>query len=297
MLILKLKAGLGNQLFQYAYARARALRSNTDLEIDTSWYNNISSKDTVRTFDLSHYNIQAKLHNRQQPAHIQFLKKILNKVKRDICKENDFTFYTKYLSPISKNRMLYVEGYFNSEKYFLDYSDTIRKELSLKNPLGQKAVEAEEYIKNLIAENKIPVLIHVRRGDYVTNQNAANFHGIKTNTYYIDAIAKLREKLGTDFSNTIFILASDDVEALRNDIVPVLNNTPYYILSNPDIKNYEEIHLMSLCSHFIIANSTFSWWGAWLSKNTNKIVIGPKEWVGNPGIKTPDVLPDNWIRI
>ncbi len=297
MLILKLKAGLGNQLFQYAYARARALRSNTDLEIDTSWYNNISPKDTVRTFDLSHYNIQAKLHNRHQSRYGQFLKKVWNKVKRDIFKENDFTFYTKYFSPIPKSKVLYVEGYFNSEKYFLDYSDVIRKELSLKNPLGQKAAAAELYIKNLITENKIPVLIHVRRGDYITNQNAAHFHGIKTNTYYTDAITTLKEKLGSDFNTVVFILASDDIEALQNDIVPLLNNSQYHILSNPDIKNYEEIYLMSLCSHFIIANSTFSWWGAWLSNNKNKVVIGPKEWVSNPKIKTPDVLPSNWIQI
>lgn len=299
MIVFRLKAGLGNQLFQYAYARARALRSNTDLKIDISWYKNISPKDTPRPFDLVHYNIQAEVIESSTPEskYTTLLRKVWGKIKRDVLKENDFTFYPKHFSPVNSNKTIYLEGYFNSEKYFLDYSDVIRTELTLKKPLGTEAQKTETLFTSLTNSGKIPVLIHVRRGDYVTNKNAAQFHGIKTNTYYQDAISRIDDLLKEDKEHMVFILASDDVPALHTEIVPLLNNREFHILSHPSITNYEEIHLMSLCKHFIIANSSFSWWGAWLSHNTNKIVIGPKEWVSNPNIKTPHVLPDSWIRI
>jgi hypothetical protein len=299
MIVFRLKAGLGNQLFQYAYARARSQRSNTGLRIDTSWYKNISPKDTPRSFDLKHYDIQAEIIERSTPEskYVTLARKVWDKVKRDIFKENDFTFYQKYFSPVNPNKTVYLEGYFNSERYFSDYSDLIRSELTLKKQLGTEAQKRETLLTDLINSGKIPVLIHVRRGDYVTNKNAAQFHGIKTNTYYQDALVKIDELLKEDTKQVVYILASDDISALHSEIVPLLDNREFYILSHPDIANYEEIHLMSLCKHFIIANSSFSWWGAWLSHNVHKIVIGPKEWVSNPNIKTPDILPDSWIRI
>lgn len=299
MIVFRLKAGLGNQLFQYAYARAQSLRSKTNLQIDISWYKNISSKDTPRPFDLVHYNIQAEVveYPTPEPQYVAFLKKVWGKVKRNILKENDFTFYPKYISPTNPNKTVYFEGYFNSERYFSDYSDEIKSELTLKEPLGTEARKAEALLTDLVGSGKIPVLIHVRRGDYVTNQHAARFHGVKTNTYYQDALLKINAMLKKDQERVVFILASDDTQALYTEIVPLLNNKEFHILSNPNIANYEEIYLMSLCKHFIIANSSFSWWGAWLSQGTDKIVIGPNKWVSNLKIETPDVLPDNWIRI
>ncbi|MBU3668630.1 MAG: alpha-1,2-fucosyltransferase [Candidatus Taylorbacteria bacterium] len=304
MLILKIKAGLGNQLFQYAYGRARALRSNTNLVIDTSWYNEIPEVDTKRTFDLHRYNIVCDVLSASESKSLQkpiqkFLRKVIGKIKRDIFGENDYTYYPKYSKKISPFSKEYIEGYFNSEKYFLDFADQIRKELTLKENLGDIAWKAETEIRQCAHENMVPILIHVRRGDYVTNVHASSFHGTKDNSYYISSIERMNTELERqgDTRKKMYILVSDDVNALKTEIVPLLGNDAYIILSRPGIQNYEEIYLMSLCSHFIIANSSFSWWGAWLSTHKNKIVIAPKVWVNNPKIKTPDVLPEGWIAV
>ncbi len=315
MIILKLKAGLGNQLFEYAYARALALRSNTKLLLDLRWYQNHSEKDTPRTFDLSHYAIVAdiatdEVYPIRHNLFFKLYKKALAKCGRFFLGHNDYTYNPRLVQPVSPTKTVLVEGHFNSEKYFKEFSAQIKKELTLKDPLGSQALTVENELKEKIASGKILVLIHVRRGDYVTNIHANSFHGVQTNTYYSNALMELKKRLTeTEYSAVEFILASDDLIYLQEEIVPLLQESPYIILSRPGIQNYEEIHLMSLCHHFIIANSSFSWWGAWLSSTaieqsekttlnkTDKIVLAPKRWVSNPRIKTPDILPEDWIAI
>lgn len=310
MILLKLKAGLGNQLFEYAYARALALRSNTELKLDLSWFENRSERDTVRTYDLSNYNIVAEIATPQDfpLRHNRFYnlyRRVTGKIKRDILGENDFTFLPKYTVPVPKGKTVYVEGHFNSEKYFADYSDTIREELTLKKPLSPIAKQVESELTSLKDAGKTLVLIHVRRGDYITNAHAQSFHGAKGVDYYKDAISRIKRELTHQSildDKIVLVLASDDLIWVDAVITPLLHGVQHITLSRSGVENYEEIYLMSQCNHFIIANSSFSWWGAWLSKTAelaggNKIVIGPAKWVNAASVKTPDVLPVNWIRI
>jgi hypothetical protein len=340
MIILKLRAGLGNQLFQYAYARALALRSKAALTIDLNWFSNIAPGDTPRVFLLNKYNLPQSVHiadHPNPPKAVQLFRKIKAKVLREIFKYSDHAYYPRLAKAVPTSKDVEVEGFWNTEKYFKDCENVIRAELTLKAPLGVAASKSESKLKELGKTNTL-VLLHVRRGDYVSNAGALKHHGLSGLDYYVAAIKLMNEKLGvacaarmattatspsaavteTSTSKPLFVLASDDMDWVRENIIPLLNGAPYEILSNPtEIKDYEEIYLMSLCKHFIIANSSFSWWGAWLSspasandsygekgsdgvdglKGSEKIVIGPKRWVANPGVDTSDALPDRWIKL
>ena len=305
MILLKLQAGLGNQMFQYAYARALALRSskyydqNIEVLIDTSWYANINKKDTVREYGLCHFNIASKVLSNEEIKPESSISKIFNKVirriKRDFLGWSDYVYYSSAAKP---KRNACIEGYFwNSELYFKDEEDMIRSEFTLKNPLGEEAKKVEEEI--LSKQNT--VLIQVRRGDYVSNQYANSSHGAKNENYFHQAIERIEIELEQKgISNPVFYVVSDDIQWVKESThikSKIGQNFEVTYISKPSIQDYEEIYLMSLCQNFIISNSTYSWWGAWLSKNKEKIVIGPKQWVNSPKVNTRDVMPSEWIRI
>lgn len=305
MITLKLKAGLGNQLFQYAYARARALRSNTDLTIDTNWYSNIPPGDAPRIFLLDKYNLPQSVHivNNPSPSKlIRLFNKIKAKIEREVFKYSDHVYYSRLAKAVLPNKNIEVEGFWNTEKYFKDLEDVIRAELTLKSPLGEMAHASESKLIELSKSHTL-VLLHVRRGDYVSSSNALKHHGLSGLDYYTEAIKIIQEKLSATNQTPYFMLSSDDIDWVKENIIPLLRGASYEVLTNPSgIKDYEEIHLMSLCHHFIIANSSFSWWAAWLSGEAQKvgekkIVIGPKQWIANPNIDTRDVMPDEWIKI
>lgn len=307
MIILKLKAGLGNQLFQYAYARSLALRSKADLAIDLNWFSNIAPGDTPRIFLLDKYNLPQSVQVTNQPSPsraARLFARIKAKISRDFFKYSDHVYYPRLAKavPAAQNKDVEVEGFWNTEKYFEDFEGVIRAELALKSPLGAAANASESRLKEL-AKTDALALLHVRRGDYVSNSKALQHHGLSGLDYYAEAAKIMQEKIRGAGRKPLFMLASDDMDWVRENIIPLLNGAPYEILSNPaEIKDYEEIYLMSLCQHFIIANSSFSWWGAWLSKSAEhegmeKIVIGPKRWIADPSVDTSDVLPERWIKI
>ncbi len=315
MILLKLQAGLGNQMFQYAYAKALAIRStkkyNTDIKLylDVSWFNNINERDTKRFYGLNHFNITAQTIEPEGAKKIlgirayslfKLIDKMIRKVKRDIFGWSDYVYHSSAARP-KKNAC--IEGYWwNSESYFKDAADIIRKEFTLREPLGVGASLMRDEILNIIKDGKIPILIQVRRGDYLTNVHANSFHGPMDTSYYTRATEELLNQLNKRNPSAIphFFVVSDDINWTKEHIRPVGKDggiLPITYISQPSIKDYEEIYLMSLCHHFIISNSTFSWWGAWLSNNPDKIVIGPKQWVNDPKVDTKDVLPLDWIRL
>jgi hypothetical protein len=314
MITLNLKAGLGNQLFQYAYARALALRSKTNLRINLNWYSNITPNDTKRTFLLDKYNLpttdgSVQIVDLPNPSRFHRLfKKIKGKISRDIFGYSDYVYYPRLAKAIDfsikPSADIEVDGFWNTGKYFKDAESVIRSELTLKGVLTKEALKMERTLKEL-SESSSLICIHVRRGDYVSNIGASKHHGLKDLDYYREAIRIMLDKLTTTSSNLkpIFVLASDDIDWVKENIVPLLSDTQYEILSNPfganhsKINDYEELYLMSLCHHFIIANSSFSWWAAWLSRSNNKTVIGPKQWITDPNTDTHDVMPDEWIKI
>ncbi len=292
MTILKLQAGLGNQMFQYAYARRLALETNSELKIDLWWYTNQAKIDTQRTYGLSDFNIQESFATEKE-VHLyhslayRLYRKVKKNIERRIFNRSDFVYY-----PIKPKKNAYLEGFWNSEKYFKKYEDIIRKELSLKTELGNEA----KLIQNeIINSTKTTVLIHIRRGDYILNPHASTFHGVKDVSYFENALQTLKSKLGEVEQHIHIFVVSDDITWAKENVN--FGTSSVTFVSRPEIKDYEEIHLMSLCQHFIISNSTFSWWGAWLSTSKNKIVIGPKQWVNDPSIDTRDVMPPEWIRV
>ena len=141
---------------------------------------------------------------------------------------------------------------------------------------------------NLI-KNKNSVAIHIRRGDYLKNPKARCFHGILGEDYYKKSISYVKKTV----KNPFFFIFSDEVELVKKTFF-FFNKKNFIFIDTKSTIN--DLHLMSNCKHFIIANSTFSWWGAWLSKNKHKIILAPKKWV-RAKISTPDIIPESWIKI
>ncbi len=277
MIITKLKGGLGNQLFQYAYGRNLELKGKNIL-FDISFYaGNKAKTDTARNFKLNSFNIKtkAKFSDDRHPF-LDFIDRILI-----------------YLN-------LSDGGFWQSEKYFIDHADIIREEFTLKEPLGTSAQNLA-YIVLGAKKNSATVSLHVRRGDVARDAWKNPYYGITTPEYYKNAIEVLAEKIGaTDatknsFAPSIHIFVfSDDIEWVKQNIkIPF----PTTFVQGNDIADYEELTLMSMCDHHIIANSSFSWWGAWLNPNPDKIIIAPKQWIRKKQRQHKDICPVNWSRV
>ncbi len=215
-----------------------------------------------------------KVHN-----NIDFYKKnIFRKLTYEKC-YNENTYNEKYFhyNKINYQKNILIDGYFQSEKYFSNHKKDILNLFSIDE-------NSNLYINNKYGSilNDETCSIHIRRGDYL---NLPNYHPICEKEYYIKAIDKFK-------SNTKFLIFSDDINWCKNNLI---GNNFIFIENEFD---YIDIWLMSLCKNNIIANSTFSWWGAWLNKNENKKIISPKKWFG-PLINhnTKDLIPNTWITI
>ena len=249
MIITHIMGGIGNQFFQYAFGRYLAHKHNTELKLDITecerckdWHHNY--------YRLGEFNVQENF------ATIEEIKSLPL-----VQEHSDYHFDEKFLD-LPDNIFLY--GYWGKEKYFIEIRDILLRELSLKNPLGRNSAAWKEKI---LASN-CAVSLHLRNGDYLTplirNSSSTNQLGLE---YYQTCINELRKKIG-DF--TLFVF-SDDLDcakaALKFDL-------PMEFVDSCET-DAEELYLMSICKHNIIYRSTFSWWGAWLNQNPNKIVLFP----------------------
>lgn len=296
MIIIQLKGGLGNQLFQYAAGRRLAVKNNTELLLDLTYFNSNDQPSPAHAlYGLHKFNINAQIAELPEIKQFytnSFLEKIKRKAAaisgigkiRRVCEKEWFVFEPNVLQ-LPDNVFLW--GYWQSEKYFKDIEDIIRKELSLKEPLSPESAVVEQNIKNM----KNTVSLHVRRGDYVTNEKVNAYFGLCQPDYYNNCISILKNKLG---ALNIFVF-SDDPEWAKNNIKS--GNTLHFIEHNKAASTHEDMYLMSICKHNIIANSSFSWWGAWFNNNKNKTVFTPKQWIIAEGNLKLDVIPNNWSRI
>lgn len=293
MVIIRLKGGLGNQMFQYAFGRALALRRHEQLLLDASIFGNEPKIDTPRHYALGAYKIQAQMADPLVTKPYKTRGSIfMRKVKRRLLRLNDFTYHPT----LAHSKAHYLEGFWNNEKYFKDIADTIKHDFSLKNKLGPDAEKiSTELIKAKVGATKKTVSIHVRRGDFISNPYASEQHNVLTMDYYPKALTYLTSKIPKE-SLMIYIF-SDDISWVKENLILAGYDTEYVSYKVAHIHDYEELYLMSLCDHNIIANSSFSWWGAWLNRNPEKIVIAPEKWIKNPYIDTKDVCPPQWIRI
>jgi len=284
MIIIRLQGGLGNQMFQYALGRSLSLIHNVPFKVDSSYLRNPNQSN--RTLKLHHFNVkiieatEGEIQTYRSP-----FQKILDKVRpqSQMKKVLDIGYFDE---AILRRKDAYFDGTWVSEGYFKANEKIIQKDFSLHNQLSS----ASKAISGKILSEQNSISVHIRRGDYVTMQKVALTLGTLPLSYYIEATKKILETI----PDAYFFISSDDIEWAKENL-PIKNNVTF--ISSPEIPEYEELMLMSLCKHNIIANSTFSWWGAWLNQNPNKIVIAPKKWHIKEESSIKDIVPKTWLQI
>lgn len=286
MVVVRLFGGLGNQMFQYAMGAATASRRSDCLKLDVSFFED----QTLRRFELGDFAITAEIADqrelsplRQVGAIRRIKKRILGRAALELIQERCFHFDPP---DCSQKGDIYLHGYWQSEKYFADVTDVIRSEFRLK----RARASLTEMAGRILAVNAVSV--HVRRGDYVENQTTNEFHGLCSPAYYEQAISHIKARVLAEDMH-VFVFSDDPAWACAN----LTLDLPSTVVSDGNLSPAEEIHLMSLCRHHVIANSTFSWWGAWLNERVDKLVIAPRRWFNNPDIDTRDLIPETWTRI
>lgn len=291
MIVVKLQGGLGNQMFQYAAARSLALRLGSKVYFDTSWFDNIPSTDTKRWYELGCFDIDK---NTIDIADYQIIglglgrKTKLRYILSNFNSRRLWSFEVpdhKYHEKFKKLKgSIYLDGWFTSEKYFINHRDALLKDFTFTHELNKKSTSIIDKIKDSNS-----VSLHVRRGDYITNKNARSWHGTTGVDYYKKAIEIIEKKV----ENPQYFVFSDDIEWCKTNLAR-LRNVNFIDFNN---KGSDDMRLMIECQHNIIANSTFSWWGAWLNDSRSKVVVAPMKWLSDPKIDTTDVLPERWIKI
>lgn len=291
MIIVKLKGGMGNQMFQYALGRALSIKYGVPLGLDLAFLLDRTPRSnfTFRNYDLDVFKIKADIVPQSKIPFIyrKFKSKIgllIDFLRRKYFKlpgvEKKFNFDSSILN-IGPNA--YLDGYWQTEKYFNNIEDVLRSEFSIKVDLSIEAINICEKIKSCEA-----ISLHIRRGDYYSNKNTNEILGLCPLSYYKDAVNLIIQKV----KNPSFFIFSDDIDWCKNNLK--IDNTLFFV---GGLKDYEDLILMSKCKHNIIANSSFSWWGGWLNSNKNKIVIAPKKWYNSKNFNSEDLIPDYWIKI
>jgi hypothetical protein len=297
MIIIQLTGGLGNQMFQYAAGRYLSMKYKTPLTLDLSFlldrsprknfvfrdYNlDIFQIDPNITSQNNFINFGIKAHKIQRLFHI--VRQKINNKHPVYVRESENGFDVKFFSIPSH---AYLEGYWQSEEYFKEIVPTIRKDFTFRSVLDKNAAELA---KTILSVNS--VCVFVRRKEYVSIPRINLHHGVCEEAYFNASVQRMSETIN---GMNLFIF-SDDIEWCRSTL---RYDFPCTIVDHSFAGDQygQYLHLMSLCRHFIIANSSYGWWGAWLNNDPNKIVIAPKQWYKNPKMDTSHLLPQNWIRL
>lgn len=255
MIVTKLQGGLGNQLFQWAVSRNLSIKYNTDYYFEKSYFMN-NNKGIVSKFDLELTNLNLYIKENS----ISKLPVINDNFKFQNIPDNSF-----------------LDGYWQSEKYFIDSENQIRNDLGINKDIYSYIIHKYP----VLSENTVS--IHIRRGDYTKLQH---IHPLQSIDFYEKAYDIINDK------SINILVFSDDIEWCKQNIK--FDNITYI----EGETNIVDMYIMSLCNHNIIANSSFSWWGAWLNENKNKKVIAPLNWFGSSStLYTGDIISEKWIKI
>lgn len=284
--VVGLSGGLGNQMFQYAAGRSLALRLDVPLALDLTWFGG----QQERQFALSPFRIQAVQHSRFSwlPPRVQAA---MSRISRrfsprilgvPVLREPHFQ-YTSTFSGLSSS--VYLEGYWQSERYFDDIRSQLMQDFNLCIPLPPSC---EDFLAEIASSNSI--CVHVRRGDYLSNQEAAKVHGTCSPAYYEAGMAELCQVL----EKPRCFIFSDDPAWVRTSLTFDCPTTVVDV--NGPSNAHFDLALMAACRHFLIANSSLSWWGAWLSNYSEKRVIAPARWFLTSKKDTADLIPASWQR-
>jgi hypothetical protein len=308
VVIVRLKGGLGNQMFQYAAARALASARGARLGLDLATFDD----DPKRRFELDRLPISATIaspraifrvtalpQTRSQralcraaralarlaglPPHRELALLRPLGVERRVYSEPHFHFDPNFQRLPAD---VYLDGYWQSERYFAAIADELREEFAVAAPPPAEVRDLETAIRSTES-----VGVHVRRGDYVTEERTAAFHGTCDPNYYRAAAERVREVA----ERPHFFVFSDDPGWVRAHLDFLSPSTT--IGQGDRARPHQDMRLLSRCRHDIIANSSFSWWGAWLNENPSKRVVAPARWFSDPSIDTSDLLPENWLRL
>lgn len=270
-------------MFQYALGKRLALDWQDELKVDLAWFNNIKSGDIPRELEIDSFNVVLSNATEAEIAKSMpsFLARLVDRSRGRINRNH---FYRFYATILKKKMNVYLDGYFQSYKYFETIRDVLLTEFTLKNGYHREV----DGIKSEIEKADQSVAVHIRRGDFATIRKGYN--GLCDLSYYQKALEIIKNK----YPNVQLFIFSDDIEWAKTNLKLA---GPMVFVSRPVLNPAEELWLMSLCKHQIIANSTFSWWAAWLNKNPQKIVVSPSRWLVAEDIKTDNLLPPNWIKV
>ena len=289
MIITSISGGLGNQMFQYAIAKSIAKKRNDIFKMDVNFY----PKQTLRKYELDFFNLKENFATNEEIEAIKGKVTFFSKLKKRLGYSNNHKsfFQEKALSTFDKdvfeyNDNVYLDGYWQNEKYFIDIKNDIYKDFTLKNEIS---IEAKRYL--YLIQNSKSVSIHIRRGDYIQNVHTNNVHGICAIEYYEQAVSYITKRVDSPY----FYIFSDDIAWCKENFNFIENKL--YIDETKSA--FDDLELMKNCQHNIIANSTFSWWAAWLNENNNCIIICPKNWFANTKMQeeSKDILPKAWVKI
>jgi hypothetical protein len=300
MIVVRLTGGLGNQMFQYALGRHLALKNDTDVVVDTTYFEYIPNNNphfVKREYALDIFSTDIRIfqpmnweglpyYSRNLTHRLKHCLKRASKLYRycgsyEILQEGRPFTFNKHILKSGNNA--YLIGYWQNEKYFKDIEQQIKQDFDLKNIWGVDIIQLAHEIENLDS-----VCLNVRRGDFVNNP----VHSFVGTGYISKAVTYIRSN--TDIQR-IYIF-SDDVEWCTENL---RLDCPHLFVphSYAGLKFSSYLYLMTKCRHFIIPNSTFGWWAAWLAENPDKMVIAPKQWVNVPGLDASGIIPNGWITM
>jgi hypothetical protein len=279
-------------MFQYALGRRLSLRRNTDLKFDLSWYTQ-NQVGTKREYQLNLFNIKENFASREEIAYLtgNYSNRIQGVlfIFRRLLRLNNITVEKKlfaYDPDVISSKNSYFIGSWQNEKYFEPIKDILIRDFSLRNKLSESLIQLENEIIN---SNSI--CLHVRRGDLISNSSARLFNGFCDITYYLQAV----EKIVMDVSSPSFFIFSDDIPWCKENLEIKFPVKFVSELTKGCIS--DDFCLMTRCKHYIISNSTFGWWAAWLNQGARKIVIAPKRWLADPYTDYKDFIPPNWQKL
>ncbi len=288
VIVIRLQGGLGNQMFQYAHGRRLATATGRLLWLDLSWFDEAESLgQTPRSYQLGAFRTRslvlpawlARAAFSGSPSRglvTRAVERFVHRVRES----------SGPIDPASLRgrRIVHLEGYWQGEAFFEPFAAAIGDDFRLAAPMTAH----RKGILRRIGE-KASVSVHVRRADYVTHPGVSAFHGTCAPEWYADAMARMEEHE----PGCRFVVFSDDVPWSRANLPA---RADMIFVDKSDGRDYEDLHLMAACRHHIIANSSFSWWAAWLNRSPGKRVIAPRRWF--LAREAPDgLLPTGWERL
>jgi len=295
LIIVKLMGGLGNQMFQYAAGLSLATRWNTELRLDLTFLLDRTPRPdfTFRNYNLDIFPLKVSTATPKQitlfhsrPSKVNAVGKWFRRFGYPVRYGEKSTDFDPDFESLGRNT--YLDGYWQSALYFRNVTTLVREKFHMADSVLDK--EGLAFLK--LIEKEESVCLHVRRGDYVTSVKTQEVLGLMDSAYYQRAV----EKMAASVAQAHFFIFSDDPEWCAKNLKL---ESPHTFISGkwPGGNMQAEFMLMSRCKHFIIPNSTFGWWAAWLGRGEEKIVIAPLKWFSAPHMSSRDLVPREWTRI